>query len=192
MPEGTGTTEGTSQTAGEAGKSTQDGTTGTGTATQNAGTTEKSFTQADVDRIVKERLASEQERQRKRNDEEDAKKRGDYEKVAATEREKAENALTRYKNRAAQAEVATLAGRLQIVDGETALALIQGKIEFDADGEPTNVEKLLAELVKTKPFLVKGSEPATSTTSTANPDGGKGGGKFDPKRPPAWGAVFRK
>lgn len=54
------------------------------------------------------------------------------------------------------------ASKLGIVDPETALALIGGKVEYGDDGKPTNIEALLTDLVKAKPFLLaSGAAPAT-------------------------------
>lgn len=56
---------------------------------------------------------------------------------------------------------------LNIVDGETAAALIRSKIEFDDNGDPTNVESLLKDLVKNKPFLV--AQEGGGGTPPSNP-----------------------
>jgi hypothetical protein len=66
------------------------------------------------------------------------------------------------------------ARKLKIVDEETALALISGKIEFDKDGKPTNIETLLTDLIKSKPFLLA-TEGAPPTGNPGNPPAGRGG-----------------
>ena len=187
MPEET--TNATGQTAGEAGSSANSEATGnTGTATQNAG--EKTFTQADIDRIVKDRLKDEQERSRKKAEEEDARKRGEWEKVAATEREKREAAENTLKLTRAETSVLREAQKANVVDPEAAFVLIQGKIEYDADGKPTNVDKLIAQLVKDKPYLLK--QEQSGGGSVANPAGGRGGQQTDSKAIPSWGSVFKR
>lgn len=93
------------QTAGEAGNSTSTGTgegqntstgasisSGTGTVTatggesRNAGgesaSTEARFTQADVDRVVRQRLAEERQRREREDAEKRAKEQGEYQKLA--------------------------------------------------------------------------------------------------------------
>ena len=71
--------------------------------------------------------------------------------------------------------------------------LIQGKIEYDADGKPTNVDKLIADLVKDKPYLLKQEQGGGgSVANPANGRGGQQGAKFDPKAPPSWGSVFKR
>lgn len=145
------------------------------------GAAEKTFSQAEVERIVQERLAAEQERGR-----------GELERMATVEQEKLEAMLARLKERAVEAQVAMHGARLNLVDAELALAWVQSRVEFDANGEPTNVEKLLLELVQSKPFMVKAGGAPPSPTSAANPGGGKAASKFDAKRPPSWGAAFGK
>lgn len=58
--------------------------------------------------------------------------------------------------------VAMLAPKHQIVDAETALALVRPKISFE-DGQPVGVDEALKALVKDKPFL-----QGTSTEGTGN------------------------
>lgn len=73
----------------------------------------------------------------------------------------------------AEREVERTARRLNIVDEETALALVRSKIEFDDAGKPTNVTKLLEQLVKDKPFLIgQGAPPPAG--NPGNPAGGRG------------------
>ena len=123
-----GATDAGSQTGGEPGKSADDQGTGGGTDTQSksgegqtgagtgqttggdAGQTadEKKFTQADIDRVVKERLAEEQKRQQKKADDEKARAAGEYQKLYDQEkaaREKAEADL-------AQERLTGLRGRI--------------------------------------------------------------------------------
>lgn len=57
-----------------------------------------------------------------------------------------------------QYEVGLAAGKLGIVDPDAAYRLLDlAKLEYGEDNKPTNVEKVLGELVKSKPYLVGGS-----------------------------------
>lgn len=66
--------------------------------------------------------------------------------------------------------VQAAAQKVGIVDAEVALALIQGAIQFDGDGNPQGVEAALTELVKAKPFLK--AQSAGSGSPTNPPRGG--------------------
>lgn len=100
----------------------------------------------------------------------------DQEKLAnrakELEKEVSDRAMELRQERANR-QVEQAARKLNIVDEETALALISGKIEFDADGKPTNIERLLTDLIKAKPFLV-GSEGGGAPGNPGNPAGGRG------------------
>lgn len=50
--------------------------------------------------------------------------------------------------------------------------ITRSEVEFDESGKPTNIEKLLAELAKAEPDLVKKGEepPAATTTTPAKPN----------------------
>ena len=67
-------------------------------------------------------------------------------------------------------QIEAAARKLNIVDEETAALLIKDKIEYDNDGKPTNVPKLLEELVKAKPFLVAQANGAGATGNPTNPN----------------------
>lgn len=189
------TTGTTSQTAGEAGSSTNDGATGGTTATQTAGQgqTERTFTQADIDRIVKDRLKDEQARAAKKAEEEDAKKRGEWETVASTERQAREAAETSLKMERAQNAVLKAAVAANIVDPDAAFVLLRDSIEFDDDGKPKDVDKLIATLAKEKTYLVK-QEQQQSAGIAGNVATGRGGGgvKLDPRNPPRLTSLFNK
>ncbi len=47
--------------------------------------------------------------------------------------------------------------------------VVERKLEYDKDGEPTNLEAVLDELIKGNPYLVKPAEPAPSPAQTATP-----------------------
>lgn len=88
--------------------------------------------------------------------------------------EQATRAQERYRAKAVQAAVAMQAGALEIVDAEAAILFIQGQVEFDEEGEPQNVDRLLKDLVKAKPYLVKPKEKGGLPPSGQRPGGGNG------------------
>jgi hypothetical protein len=95
----------------------------------------------------------------------------------AAELEKQANQTTEeLRQERAHREVERQARKLNLVDEETALALVQSRIEYDDAGKPTNVEALLTQLAKDKPFLVgtdAGSAAAARpSSSAANPNRG--------------------
>jgi len=85
---------------------------------------------------------------------------------------------TEYKNalqaRTLEYEVKLHAARLGVVDPEAAYRLLDLKqVEFDEDGKPVNLEKVMKELVTKKPYLVG----ATGVTSPMNPAQGRVSGQ---------------
>jgi len=94
-------------------------------------------------------------------------------KRAAELETEVQNRANELRQERAEREVERLARTLNIVDEETALALVRGRIEFDDAGKPTNARALLEDLVTKKPFLVNATAAGTArtaaTTSTANP-----------------------
>lgn len=192
MSEQTSTELSASTSEGE-GKNTAEAK-GETTATQTAGQkteAERTFTQADLDRIIQKRLADAETARKKAQDEEDAKKRGEWEKVAAAAEERAKQAEERSRDLAARNAVLLAATTANLHDPDAAFLLIREQIEFSDDGKPVNVEKLVEGLVKAKPWMVKSE--AGGNGSAANVAGARTGGqKFDPKNPPSWGQVFNK
>lgn len=126
----------------------------------------KTFSQADVDRIVQERLArakttppadyEELQAKAARLAEIEAENKSELEKATARA-EKAEQAATATLERAKatllkSAIIAAAAGKL--ADPSDAVALIdRTSFEFDADGNPTNVEDAVNSLLEAKPHL---------------------------------------
>jgi hypothetical protein len=112
-------------------------------------------------RKLQEASLSEQEKRDKRLEELEAEQK-------AWERE-------RQQNRIEQA-VGRLAAKLKLVDVETVVRLVDGaRVEFDDQGNPKNVEQLVTDLVKDKPFLV-GQAPAAPAPGGINAGDGTSGG----------------
>lgn len=139
----------------------------------------KTFTQEQVDAIIKDRLARQADRFK---DYEDLKKAAgrlkEIEDANLSEIEKAKKASADAEARAQAAEarareittrleVERQARRLNIVDEDAAYRLLEaGAITYGDGGQPTNVEELLKELVKARPYLVV---QASSGGSPMNP-----------------------
>lgn len=79
------------------------------------------------------------------------------EKAAATAQQTAETATAKLKETTLKYEVQLAAARLDANDPADVLAMIdRSKIEYDKDsGDPTNISKLVEELLKAKPYLKK-------------------------------------
>ena len=111
---------------------------------------------------------------------------GERLKARATELEtQATQAANELRQERANRMVEREARKLSIIDEETALALVQHKIEYDDKGQPTNVTELLTALAKDKPFLVTqpgagaGAGARQPAASAANPNrGGPSVGTF--------------
>lgn len=100
----------------------------------------------------------------------DAEKLSETEKLQlrAQEAEKrATEADGKRKETLSRLEVERQARKLNIVDEDTAALLIASKIEFDAEGKPTNIETLLADLVKAKPYLVAAAGQSQQNAGSA-------------------------
>lgn len=75
-------------------------------------------------------------------------------------------------------EIERAARKLSIVDEDAAYRLLDAsKIEYDKEGQPTNIGALLDALVKAKPYLV-GSSDGGSGGGSSNPGRGRGAGDF--------------
>lgn len=141
----------------------------------NEGAADKTFSQADVDKIVQNRLAKETKKfgdyedlkaRAAKADELEAAQRTDAEKQAARtaelERKDATNTTAVQEARLENA-VLRSAGKVGIVDPDAAVKLLDhSAIEYDSDGKPTNIEKLLKQLIEERPYL---ADNATRTTS---------------------------
>lgn len=74
------------------------------------------------------------------------------------------------------------ARKLNIVDEEAALAFIGSKVEYDEAGKPTNVETLLGDLVKAKPYLIS----QANSGSAGNPGRQRDEATADSRLDAAW------
>ena len=108
------------------------------------------------------------------------------EKLTESERaaKRAEDAEARATAMAAEVQslrlrstVASAAAKLGFSDPEDALALVAGSVAFGEDGTPQGVDKLLADLAKSKPYLLSGRQPAgsfdTGTGAARAPQAGR-------------------
>ncbi len=83
----------------------------------------------------------------------------------------AEQRIKHYQQQLVMAQVKLAAKDKNIVDPDLAALAIQDKLELDENGMPTNLDKILDDLIKNKPYLVKvdaSAPPATTPAQTAN------------------------
>ncbi len=83
----------------------------------------------------------------------------------------AEQRIKQYQQQLVMAQVKLAAKDKNIIEPDLAALAIQDKLELDENGLPTNLEKVLDDLIKNKPYLVKAdapAEPATTPAQTAN------------------------
>jgi hypothetical protein len=126
------------------------------------------FTQADLDRIVKERLAREKEKYADYNDLKKAAAELDKIKEAQlTEQEKLQKELDQERQARQQAEeraqrrsihsaLIAEAAKLNFNDPADAVALISpDQLDFDDSGEITNADKLVKQLADQRKYLIK-------------------------------------
>jgi hypothetical protein len=140
----------------------------------------KTFTQEQLDAIIADRLQRERgkyadyEDLKKAKGELDALKAGQLSeaeklnKRAAEAETKAQAAEARLRETVTRLEVERQARKLGIVDEDAAYRLLNtSAITLDDDGKPSNIEALLKDLVKAKPYLA--AQPAASSGSPTNP-----------------------
>lgn len=89
------------------------------------------------------------------------------------ERQLAERDQALQEHRVRSSTVGT-AARLGFADPEDAMRLLNhANLEFDAEGNPTNVEQQLASLAKAKPYLLGRKPPSFDTGSSAEGTAGR-------------------
>lgn len=92
-------------------------------------------------------------------------------KEAADAQAKLQANEAKLKTARVKAAVGILAASLKIVDADAAHRLLdQAAIQFDDDGEPTNVKALLDQLVRDKPYLIEKGGPTTPPNNPSRPD----------------------
>ena len=174
-----------SEGEGQNNQSTSDGQGAGGNPQQNAG---KTFTQEQLDAIINDRLGRERQKYADYEDLKEAKaeleqlKAGQMteaeklKKSADEATQKAQAAEARLRETVTRLEVERQARKLGIVDEDAAYRLLDtSAITFDDDGKPSNIEALLTDLVKAKPYLA--AQQATSQISATNPARGSGNAK---------------
>jgi hypothetical protein len=131
----------------------------------------RSFSADDVERIVRERLARAKATPPADYEELKAAKQklDDLEKANQTDLEKAQtrtaelekqasDATARAKEAILRSAIVAEAARKNVVDPDAAVALLdRSSLEFDDDGNPTNVATAMDALLKAKTYLVGGS-----------------------------------
>src|SRR5260221_658252 len=83
----------------------------------------------------------------------------------------AEQRIKQYQQQLVMAQVKLAAKDKNIVDPDLAALAIQDKLELDENGMPTNLDKILDDLIKNKPYLVKvdaSAPPDPTPAQTAN------------------------
>src|SRR5258708_2473207 len=83
----------------------------------------------------------------------------------------AEARIKQYQQQLVMAQVKLAAKDKNIVDPDLAALAIQDKLELDENGMPVNLDKILDDLIKNKPYLVKvdaSAPPAITPAQTAN------------------------
>lgn len=160
--------------------------TGTPAATPPAGDTARTFTQADVDRIVNDRLARAKATPPADYEELRAKaaKLAELEAAQLTEQQRAEQerdqakaaaeaAIRRANDTLIRASVIAAAASAGAVDHDAVAALIdRNGIAVTDDGAVTGVTEAVAALLEAKPYLVG---KAGTTTPTPTPGAANGG-----------------
>jgi len=173
------------------------GNTGGGGA-DNSAAGMKTYNQADLDRMFGERASqaergllkklgferiedaqSSLEKLRELEDSQKSEADKQRDKIAELERANIEH-LQQRQEYVTEYEIRLAASRLGIIDPEAAYKLVDlARIEYD-DGKPKNIDKVLAELVKTRPYLLGAHK------SSGDAGAGTGGGQTGHENINAW------
>ena len=143
---------------------------------------EKKFTQADIDRVVQDRLARERQRY---SDYDDLKAKVDAQKseaekaVEAARAEGAKEVAAKYQRRLFEAEVRSHAAALKFRDAGDALSVFgdsEGLVSDDGSVDGAAIQKRLSEIASQKPYLVDApsqvaKRPSLKSRGTKNTDG---------------------
>lgn len=141
-----------------------------------------------------------------------AKKAADEAQLSEIERIKkqhteAEARIKQYQQQLVMAQVKLAAKDKNIVDPDLAALAIQDKLELDENGMPTNLDKILDDLIKNKPYLVKAepaapdptpAQTANQRTAPATPAMNPGRSNIAspntpaPGRIPTWSEVYKR
>lgn len=163
------------------------GTTATATGTTADAEAGKTYTEAQM-KVVRDEAAKHRVELKALKDAEDARQTA---ALSETERLKKEATDASARATAAETRAREALGRAAVtaaaakVGVDAAIAQRLVTVEYDAEGEPKDVDAALAKLVKDHPYLVVGNA-AAATTSAANPPRG-GVTLTDPKALPRLG-----
>jgi hypothetical protein len=143
-------------------------------------TGEKSFTQEDLDKIIRDRIKRERKAWEQKIEEEKKKAAMSESERLKAEKEEAEKkataAVERANQRLIRSEVIAQAAELNIVDPDAAYVLMDKTgIEVEDDDRVTGVKEALEDLVKSKPYLV-GKANAKKTGDDQSDDKSKKSG----------------
>ena len=138
----------------------------------------RTFTQDELDAIVKDRVKRERKSwEQKIKEEKEKAAMSEAERLKAEKEEAEKNAtaaIERANQRLIRSEVIAQAAKLNIVDPDAALALMNKEdVKVEDDDTVTGVKKSLEALIKAKPYLVS----TTSTKKTGDDQGDDKGSK---------------
>lgn len=154
----------TASTQGQASQVNNSGTSSAASQGQASGdntaasTASSGASQADYDRMIAELRKENAAHRTKLKAFEDAQAAADAAKLSDLEKaskraEAAEASIQTLRQRIAASELKVAAQAAGIIDHDVAAALLSGKVEYDAAGEPTNIGDLVTALKKDKPHL---------------------------------------
>lgn len=156
---------------------------------EGGGGSTSTFTQADLDRIVQERLARERQKyadydelktKAQKFEQIEAEQQSDLEKAQAeADRLKQENAQLKESAAGARRRAALerAAAKAKFHDpADAAVQIDQTLLEVDDDGNVTNADDLVATLAETKPYLVAAGDGGSNGSGSG---GGTGSGSAD-------------
>jgi hypothetical protein len=122
---------------------------------------EKTFSQAELDKILEKRLGRERKAWQKKADEDKAKADLTENEKLKLEKEEAEKkvlqTIQEANKRLIRADIISKAAKLNVIDTDAVIAMISmDEIDVDDKGDISGVDDALKSLIEKKPYLIKG------------------------------------
>lgn len=128
--------------------------------------------------LEKSKKLDEIEQEKRQAEEERMKKQGEFEKLVSEKQKEATEWKTRYETAVIENAIVTAASGKNVVDVEAVLRLIdKDNLEIGDDGKVKNVEAVVGDLLKAKPYLV-GEQAPQNVGASDNANNGDDGKKI--------------
>lgn len=123
--------------------------------------------------------AQKAKKQLSKYEEDKLKEENKYQELYEKAKEMNEGLTAQISNLKLEGQIFNIASRLKVLDTDAVIRLIdKDSIEFDDDGNPQNIEQVVIDLLKSKPYLVEGGAKNLNIGENSNPTTESQGGNF--------------